>query len=102
MSIRILRDAQIADVDYQVRELTVGEIRAWVADVSAHDAVDVFLLEDALVSDIGRCTSLTPVQIDRLTPSECAEVLKLVREVNRDFFRLRSRLVGSLTSLAGS
>ena len=100
MSTRIVRDEKIADIDYQVKELTVAEIRAWIADPGTLDAVDAWLLDAAVLPDIKVCTSLSPAQIDSLTPSQCEEVLAAIRKVNPAFFRLRASLMARVTYTA--
>ena len=79
-----------------VRELTVAEIRAWLADVQqaqGADLVDVLLLKDVALQDITRMSSLSMDQINTLTPSQLRAVLDAAREINADFFALRGGIV---------
>lgn len=80
-----------------VRELTVGEIRAWLKDVQAQsdavDVVDVMLLRDVSLQDVMRLTSLTAVQVEGLGPSQLRTVVEAAREINEDFFALRAGLL---------
>ena len=79
-----------------VRELTVAEIRAWLADVQqaqGADLVDVLLLKDTTLQDLMRMSSLSMDQINQLTPSQLRAVLDTAREINADFFVLRGGIV---------
>lgn len=82
-----------------VTELTVGEIRAWLAGMTAQEAgggggdvVSLALFEDATLDDLTRMSDLTDEEIAAAAPSELDAVLEKVREVNKDFFSLRARL----------
>lgn len=79
-----------------VSELTVGEIRAWLADASAGasdgDVVSVVLFEGVTLADLLRMTDITADEIAAAAPSELASLRESVKAVNRDFFSLRSRL----------
>lgn len=79
-----------------MRELTVAEIRAWIADptadVEAHDAVALALLEDVTFGDLKRMTDLTDEEMANAVPSDLEAVRERCKEVNRSFFALRERL----------
>lgn len=83
--------------EVRVRELTVAEIRRWLADVSTPsgeiDVADQLLFEDVALSELQRMTDLTDAEIGEAAPSELRPILALCREVNRDFFVLRNRLM---------
>lgn len=77
----------------EVRELTVGEIRAWLRDPApVPEAVDVLLFEGLPLYDLRRFTSLTPEQESALTPARLRELWEAVKAMNPDFFGLRARL----------
>lgn len=78
-----------------VRELTVGEIRAWLAGLAGLqlDLVDALLLGDITPQDLARLSSLTLAQVETLTPSQLRLVLDAAREVNADFFALLGKIV---------
>lgn len=82
--------------DVTVKELTVGEIRAWLAAAAAGapdgDVVSVALFEEVTLDDLLRMTDITADEIAGAAPSELAELREAVKAVNRDFFSLRSRL----------
>ncbi len=93
--------------DVTVSELTVGEIRAWLADLTTRatgdDVVNVAIFEDAALDDLLMMSDLTAEEVAAATPSELAAVLEAVKTVNRDFFSLRAKLerAGAAT-LAGA
>lgn len=80
-----------------VRELTVSEIRAWLADVQkasdSVDVIDVMLLRDVSLQDVQRMSSLTAEQVEGLAPSHLRKVVADARELNEDFFALRAGLL---------
>jgi len=71
------------------------EIRAWLKEASAAggDLVDSSLFEEFSISDLSAMTSLNAADIDALQPSEVRQVSAVAKEVNADFFAMRSRLV---------
>lgn len=86
-----LREGTTAPVAVTVRELTVAEIRAWMADAKVPaqpDLVDNLLLPGAALPDLTHLSSLTAEQIDLLTPSELERVLAEAKEMNSHFFGL--------------
>lgn len=92
----VLGEGGEAPLAVTVRELTVGEIRAWLKDVQGDgtvDLVDVMLLRDVSLQDIGHMSSLTAAQIEGLTPSQLHQVLDAAREINSDFFALRAGIL---------
>jgi hypothetical protein len=91
---RIVKTVPIGGRDVTVKELTVGEIRAWLADMGADgdDVVSVALFEDATLADLSRMSDITAEEIAAAAPSELAAVLDMMRAVNKDFFSLRARL----------
>lgn len=74
-----------------VRELTVGEIRNWLANVEASgDMVDLALFEEVSLTDLQRMTDLET--LEDLAPSQLRRIEAKAREVNGDFFGMRDRL----------
>jgi hypothetical protein len=92
---RVVRDIDLNGRTIQVRELTVGEIRAWLKDSGAvsGDVVDATLFEDYSLPDLTRMSSLSAADIAELAPSELRSVFDAAREVNADFFLMRSRVL---------
>lgn len=86
-----------------VRELSVGEIRAWLKELtleSAPDLVTEALFDDVSLNDLARMTDLAVTDMDELMPSELRTLLESAREVNRDFFTLRAKLTSAARTLA--
>lgn len=93
---RVLREVAIPGRDKKVvvRELTVGEIRAWLADkVQPGDVVDSMLFADIAVSDLLILSDLTAVEIEELTPGEIDLVLAVSKEINVTFFAMRGKIL---------
>lgn len=102
MTERIVRSEKVAGVTFDVTELTVSEIRAWVSSSNPEDFLDATLIEGALIQDIKRCTSLTDGQIGSLTPRQLRECFEKAREVNPDFFQVRGRQMAFARQAAAS
>ena len=101
---RVIREIEVAGLKIQVRELTVGEIRAWLKDsgMVSGDLVDAALFEEFSLPDLQRMTDLTTEAVAGLTPGDLREVFKACEEVNADFFAMRSRaLVLGRSALSG-
>lgn len=80
-----------------VRELTVGEVRAWLAGLATAAAQPVDLVSDALfegvsLADLGLFAE-GEVNAEDLTQSEVRAVFDVARRLNPDFFQLRGRLL---------
>ena len=94
MSMTLSKPIQLPDLVVTVRELTVGEIRAWIKRTAegGHDPVDDLLLQETSLGDLYAMTDLQPGQAESLTPSQLRLVFDGCREVNPDFFGLRDRI----------
>ncbi len=92
---RVIREIEVGGKLVEVKEMTVGEIRAWLKDSGAvsGDLVDATLFEDYSLPDLARMTSLTAADVADLAPSELRLVFEAAREVNADFFLMRSRVL---------
>lgn len=90
---RVIREIEVAGLKVQVKELTVGEIRAWLKDsgMVSGDLVDAALFEEFSLPDLQRMTDLTTEAVAGLAPGELRQVFAVAEEVNRDFFAMRSR-----------
>lgn len=90
-------DADLAAV--AVRELTVGEIRAWLKEPFAGaepDVVGALLLADTgmTLADLQRFTTLDAATLEAATPSALRALALRVKEVNADFFALLAAAAG--------
>ena len=87
-----------------VRELTVGDLRAWLADSGRYEAgsfirtvFDDLLLTpllgpDLLPADVARFSDFDATKIDGYSPSEIALIANTIREVNGAFFVVQAGL----------
>lgn len=94
MSMTLTKTIDLPGLVVTVRELTVGEIRAWMKRTAegGHDPVDDTLLQEISLADLYAMTDLQPGQAEGLTPSQLRRVFEGCREVNPDFFGLRDRI----------
>lgn len=91
------RELMLGDKSVIVREMTVLQVREWVAALQQQseqrDLVGEALFRDCALPDLQRMTSLTAADIDALRPSQIREVIALCKELNPDFFGLMGLLV---------
>lgn len=86
---------EVGGREVAILELTVGEIRQWLAEgwladiESMVDPVDAALFADFTIPDLLRLTDLKRADIDAARPAELAELWARVKEVNADFFQMR-------------
>ncbi|WP_033998010.1 hypothetical protein [Pseudomonas paraeruginosa] len=84
------KEITLGDKSVLVRELTVLQVRDWLAEMqqpgTPRDPVDEALFPECSLTDLQRMTSLTAADIDQLRPSQLREVLALCKELNPSFF----------------
>lgn len=94
-----------------VKELTVGEVRAWVTESAAtpwRDPIHATVWEDLGLDELARMTDSTADELEAFSPTELQPVVEAARNLNPAFFRLRaalqwaSRRLATETSLAES
>lgn len=91
---RVIREIDLGGKPVQVKELTVGDIRRWLASKETPDGlVDSLLFEEVSLSDLEFLTDLDAAAVDALTPTEIEKILALAKEVNQAFFVMRERTV---------
>lgn len=94
---RIVKTLTLGERSVEVFELTVADIRAWLAgletDQAATDILDATLFTEFSLSDLARMTSLTAADMEALSPSELSLVFYAAKRVNADFFAMRTRLM---------
>lgn len=92
-----MSDVTLGDRTITVRELTVGQIRAWMkaldtAGQDSFDTVNAMLYEDCDVETILEMTNLSAETVDELLPSELREVVRECQHVNSHFFGMARRM----------
>lgn len=93
------RELAFGDIRITVREMTVLQVRGWLAEDSAQEGlIDTAFLPDCAFSDLKRMSTLTDAQIDTLRPSQLREVVELCKELNPDFFDFLRRVKDLLGS----
>ena len=75
MSMTLTKTIQLPDLMVTVRELTVGEIRAWMKRTAdgGYDPVDDTLLQEVSLADLYGMTDLKAGQAENLTPSSLSD-----------------------------
>lgn len=85
---------EVAGVKFEIRELTLAEIRCWMKTMGEEivDTVNVSLIEGEDIADLRLLTTLTADDLGLMTPSELRQALAFAKEVNADFFAMRQRV----------
>lgn len=95
---RATRSVTLGDRAVTVKELTVGEVRAWVVEVETGATVDplhALALDACSLADLARMSDIAAGELERYTPSELAPLVTACRELNPHFFRVRAALVAT-------
>lgn len=94
-----MRTTESVDIDGKritVKELTVGEVRAWLAAIAAGslpptDTVGALLFEDFTLPELALFAD-TDLASDDFAPSDLRRIHDAARRLNPDFFGMRDRL----------
>lgn len=91
------RELAFGDIRVTVREMSVLQVRGWLAESNADAGViDVMFFHECALDDLKRMSTLTDEQVNTLRPSQLREVLAVCQELNPDFFdflrRVKERL----------
>jgi len=79
-----------------VRELTVAEVRAWVAEHEAGSPVDplrALVFDDCSLDDLARLCDLSAADMEQHTVAELTPLRDKARALNPHFFKVREALV---------
>lgn len=97
------RQVQIGSLAVTVRELTVGEVRDWLASVESGqtlvDAAGEYVFEDASVQELARMCDLPVSGFDAFAPSEIEPIRQAARDLNPHFFGLRAAVAAAQKSI---
>lgn len=100
---RVIREFDLGGRKVLVRELTMGELRAWLAEqamkASADFVDELFAEEDLRISDLPHFCDLTPDELESRAPSELRPLISAIREVNADFFPIWRRRLNEANQL---
>lgn len=86
------RPALIGGLHVTVREMTVAQVRQLMDTVTADTLGDALLGNALRLHDLSAMSSVTPDQIEGMTPSQLEELATVCREANRHFFEMLGRL----------
>lgn len=79
-----------------VIELTVLQVRAWVAEVEAGAVVDplrAMVLDDCTLDDLARMCDFSGDELEQFTHGELLAIRDKARALNPHFFKVREALV---------
>lgn len=79
-----------------VRELTVAEVRAWIAEHEAGAAVDplrAMVFDDCSLDDLARLCDLPVEDMEQHTVGDLAPLRDKAKALNPHFFKVREALV---------
>ncbi len=99
MAMRVEKTIPALGRDVKVKELTVAEIRQWLAEAQAvgdggsPDVLSMLLFDELSLDELQKFTDLTPDEISDAAPSVLYEVKEFIKKVNSHFFVLRTRLM---------
>jgi hypothetical protein len=92
---------ELAGQAVTVRELTVGEVRAWLADAEGQvgrdadgmpDIIGLWLLDECSFGDLKRMSDVSDERLNDLTDSDLRALVDACKDLNPGFFGLRARL----------
>lgn len=93
----------VGDKDVTVNELSVNEVRNWMADTESaaeNDALmidlDDILFEDVRLSDLAVMSDQSIDQLREMRPSQLREIADVCRDVNEHFFSAADRIMPAL------
>ena len=80
--------------EIEIRELTLGEIRAWLkaSETRTPDVVSTLLVPDDGIDVVLAASDVTGNELEALAPSEIKAVAAGIKALNADFFALPARL----------
>lgn len=87
---------------FDIKELPIGVILDWEQEIERQilannvSATDQLLLEDFSLTDMTQMLGMTMEQFREIPPSVLEKLSIECKEVNTNFFRLRTKLVGPL------
>lgn len=84
---------ELAGVKVTVRELTVAEVRTWLAEIEAGVAVDPLgsmVFDDCSLDDLARMSDVTAAGMEALTYGELLPLRDACKALNPHFFRVRA------------
>ncbi|MDR1889159.1 MAG: hypothetical protein LBQ81_07275 [Zoogloeaceae bacterium] len=87
--------------EIEIRELTLGEIRAWLrkSETKTPDVVSTLLVPEDGIDVVLAATDISGNELEVLTPSEIKTVATAVKALNADFFALPGRLMELVDSM---
>lgn len=92
--------------DVVVRELTVGEVRDWLAEVECGavtvDIVSGSVWQDLSLDDLPRMCDATLAELDAYAPSELETLVTACKEINRHFFLPRAEVARVMKEIAAA
>lgn len=89
-------EVQVGERTVIVRELTVAEVRAWVAEHEAGVPVDplrALVFDDCSLDDLARLCNLPVEEMEQHTVADLTPLRDKAKALNPHFFKVREALV---------
>ena len=90
-------ETKLGERPVTVRELTVTEVRNWVAEHEAGAVIDPlrsFVFDDCSLDDMARQCDITADDMEAYAPSDLTELRDKCKALNPHFFKVREALTG--------
>lgn len=91
---RMIQEVEIAGRKIQVKEMTVGEVRALLAETEAADSTDTvgwLLFDDTSLHHLSAMTDLSQSDMNDFTPTQLRELADACKKANPHFFEMMER-----------
>jgi hypothetical protein len=92
-----VRAVELPGMTVTVRELTVAEVRTWVAEQEAGASVDplrAMVFDDCGLDDLARMSDASADALEAFGHSELERVREACKALNPHFFKVRAILTG--------
>lgn len=97
------REIDVEGTKVICREMTVLQVRKWLADASSPADLDVVsdvLFSDCSLGDLKRMCDLSDETVDSLKPSQVQQVIDVCKGLNPHFFALLGRMTKAVQPTA--
>ena len=92
---KITKTIDVGDKKVIIRELTVSELRQWIADteeIDTNDIITLAIVDGMSLKDLRQMTNLTEDEINEMSPSTLVNIADTCKKVNASFFQMLERI----------
>lgn len=88
------RSVMVGERPVTVRELTVAEVRNWVAELEGRhlDPIRAMVFDDCSLDDLERMADMSAADMEAFAPGDLAELHAAAKALNPHFFKVREAL----------